>query len=280
MKKAKFLTVLAIPFVLAGAGLVLSGCKTDDSHSHNYSSMWSTDATNHWHACLGCDEIKDKAEHGSESTWTKDATYHWHICSVCEGEFDKSEHLDDDSNGICDICSQIKTAGSISPLPNFNKTYDGNAVSLTEVTANSGAEVVLTWWGTEDDGANYDVPLLTAPTNAGKYKVIAEANATPSHHVAKAEQTFEISKVQLTVLENATIVKSKVYDGTTTCEVLTHGNLMGVIGGDVVDVQATATYSRKERGTGITVTITYQLTGANAGNYVAPQNTTDTADIT
>ncbi len=32
-------------------------------HEHNWASEWSSDATNHWHACDGCNEKKDNAAH-------------------------------------------------------------------------------------------------------------------------------------------------------------------------------------------------------------------------
>ena len=39
--------------------LVLVACK----HSHQASSDWAYDATNHWHTCTGCDELLDISEH-------------------------------------------------------------------------------------------------------------------------------------------------------------------------------------------------------------------------
>ena len=42
----------------------------DKTHEHVWSEAWSSDATNHWHACSGCDEKKDVAAHtpGSAAT--------------------------------------------------------------------------------------------------------------------------------------------------------------------------------------------------------------------
>ena len=37
--------------------------KQTSQHTHNWSSEWSNDGTNHWHACDGCSEKKDNAAH-------------------------------------------------------------------------------------------------------------------------------------------------------------------------------------------------------------------------
>lgn len=54
------------------------------SHTHSWSSEWSSDATYHWHKCTGtgtCDagNVKDKAEH----TWTAATCTTPKTCSIC-----------------------------------------------------------------------------------------------------------------------------------------------------------------------------------------------------
>ena len=81
-----------------------------------------------------------------------------------------------------------------------------------------------------------------------------------------------ITAKQLTIAV-PTLTVSKVYDATTTA-VVTPGALIGVINGEDVTVHATATYNNAEVGTNKLITIVYTLTGADAGNYVAPVNYT------
>ena len=85
-------------------------------HTHTFGDTWTSDATDHWHACTasdcnGIDAIKDKAAHtGGTATctakrkcevcgqsygepdtsnhtnlsgWTSDATGHWKVCTDC-----------------------------------------------------------------------------------------------------------------------------------------------------------------------------------------------------
>ena len=57
MKKHKLFAALA------ALALVFAGCQTDsDSHEHSFSSDWSSDATNHWHAatCEHTEEVSEK----------------------------------------------------------------------------------------------------------------------------------------------------------------------------------------------------------------------------
>ena len=38
----------------------------ENTHTHSWKTEWSNDATNHWHACDGCNEVNDKAAHDYE----------------------------------------------------------------------------------------------------------------------------------------------------------------------------------------------------------------------
>lgn len=69
MKKKLLSFVLSLFFIIS-CGIMLSSCgdnPPDDSHTHNWSSTWSKDATNHWKTCDGCDEKKDKANHDGDT---------------------------------------------------------------------------------------------------------------------------------------------------------------------------------------------------------------------
>ena len=95
-------------------------------HIHTFGDTWTSDATDHWHACTasdcnGIDAIKDKAAHsGGTATctvkrvctvcnqsygefdpnnhthlsgWTSDPTGHWKVCTDCNAtDIDKASH--------------------------------------------------------------------------------------------------------------------------------------------------------------------------------------------
>ncbi len=92
-------------------------------HIHTFGDTWTSDATDHWHACTAsdCNAIKDKAAHsGGTATctakkvctvcnqsygeldpnnhthlsgWTSDPTGHWKVCTDCNAtDIDKASH--------------------------------------------------------------------------------------------------------------------------------------------------------------------------------------------
>ena len=88
MKKHKWFAALAA-MVMA---LAVAGCQIDsDRHEHSFSSDWTSDATDHWHAatCEHTEEVSAKAEHTfGDWTVTKAATEEAEgskerVCTVC-----------------------------------------------------------------------------------------------------------------------------------------------------------------------------------------------------
>ncbi|MEI7928416.1 MAG: SdiA-regulated domain-containing protein, partial [Verrucomicrobiales bacterium] len=71
---------------------------------------------------------------------------------------------------------------------------------------------------------------------------------------------------------------SKTYDGNTNATIT--GTLVGVVSPDVVTFNGTGTFASSAVGTGIAVTSTSTLGGANAGNYSLTQPTGLTGNIT
>ncbi len=91
-------------------------------HIHTFGDTWTSDATDHWHACTAsdCNAIKDKAAHsGGTATctakkvctvcnqsygeldpnnhthlsgWASDETHHWKTCSACSTDIEKTAH--------------------------------------------------------------------------------------------------------------------------------------------------------------------------------------------
>jgi filamentous hemagglutinin family protein len=74
-------------------------------------------------------------------------------------------------------------------------------------------------------------------------------------------------------------VVSKTYDGTAAAT-LANGTLTGVFSGDAVTLNQTGLFANKNAGTGIAVTVTDTLSGANAGDYTVVEPTGLTGTIT
>lgn len=178
-------------------------------------------------------------------------------------------------------------AKSIMPKkPEYDdKWYDGTTATVlweeAQITTSQGLvagdDVHVTSTGYyEDAQAGFskfiDVTYTYTGTDVGNYNL-------PS-----TDQTSgNIYQVELTVI-GTTIASTKVYDQNTTCAVLNAGsfsNSAAIIPGDVVRLEATATYDNPNKGTNKPVTIAYQLTGSSSNNYTLTNpTTTSSANIT
>ena len=63
MKKKLLSIILSIFLIIPCFTFVGCGDKPETPHEHNWQAAWSKNATEHWHACSGCDETKDKNNH-------------------------------------------------------------------------------------------------------------------------------------------------------------------------------------------------------------------------
>ena len=155
-----------------------------------------------------------------------------------------------------------------------NVTY-GTAIS--PVYAAKFGTVVVTYEGTGD--TEYASPT-TAPTKAGTYKATFKVTGTTDYTELTKDVTFTIGKKQLTVTGTA-VEETRVYDGTKVAKVTAEGSLTNAVEGDDITLGATAAFADANAGENKTVTVTYTITGDDAGNYTAPVNNTSlTASIT
>ncbi|MBK8600778.1 MAG: hypothetical protein IPN80_09760 [Flavobacterium sp.] len=88
-------------------------------------------------------------------------------------------------------------------------------------------------------------------------------------------QTLTVTPKALTVTATA---DNKVYDRTTAATIT--GTLVGIVGLDVVTFSGTGTFATANAGTGIAVSSTSTISGANVANYTLTQPTGLIADIT
>lgn len=248
------------------------------NNKHKAKAEWTWNDTQHWHECAtkGHDDKLDEADHAwDEGVITTPATtttpgVKTYTCTVCE--YQKTESI-----AVLD-----KTVGTLSIKSSYapGKTYDKTPVVapvLADCTTNNAEGAFSISWYQKVDGVYGSTPLEAAPVNAGDYKVVIKIAGNDDYTEATAEKEFTIAKKQLTV--TGTTVADKNYDGNTTANV-TVGTLEGVVVGDNVTVSANGTFASAEVGNDITVNVTYQISGADSANYLAPEtDATLKADI-
>ncbi|MBR5414733.1 MAG: right-handed parallel beta-helix repeat-containing protein, partial [Thermoguttaceae bacterium] len=156
-----------------------------------------------------------------------------------------------------------------------DKTYDRStsATVLAEGTlqgvCGDDTVTIATVTGTFSDknagtGKTVTLAYTLGGTDAGNYTV------------ADGSTTANITPKQLTI--SGSKVNSKIYDGNATASI-TVGTPSGVISGDTVTVSASGTFANAQPGANKNVTVTYSLSGADAGNYTAPASQTLTGTI-
>jgi hypothetical protein len=150
----------------------------------------------------------------------------------------------------------------------MNKTYDGTisaSITASSLSGVLGDDVVtVTAVATYDDAAigtdkTITVVYTLGGANAGNY--MAPVNYTIT--------TGVITPMQLTIGNSQSLVGEKIYDGTNSAVVI-GSSLVGVVTGEAVTVSAVATYNDASVGTNKAITVVHTISGANAGNYIAP----------
>jgi len=183
---------------------------------------------------------------------------------------------------ITNVTGKIIVTGAtltITGLSGVNKVYDGTTVATLSGTATlSGVAAgdVVTIGGTPTAVfAIKNVGTGIAITVSGY--TISGANAGNYTLSQPAGLTANITPATLTIM--GATASNKVYDATATATI-SGGTLSGIIGSDVVTLTQSGVFATKNVGTGIAVTSTSTLSGADAGNYTLAQPAGLTANIT
>lgn len=168
-----------------------------------------------------------------------------------------------------------------APTITLKKVYDGTktvvitAGALTGVAPSDLTNVIL------NASAEYD------DASAGKGKSITvKYNLTGSaanKYTIASEQIFpggEIERKQL-IITNIDVADSKVFNGNKIADVLSLGELAGVLEIDLnsVSVSANANYANANVGTGKTINVLFSINGLAAGNYIAPVSNAITTGV-
>ena len=74
--------------------------------AHLPATAWSSDGTQHWHACTveGCDEKLDAHAHAYDNGCDTS-------CNICTAERAVAAHADSDGNNACDTCATFVEGG-------------------------------------------------------------------------------------------------------------------------------------------------------------------------
>ncbi|MEK4515159.1 YDG domain-containing protein [Paenibacillus sp. FSL H8-0122] len=148
-----------------------------------------------------------------------------------------------------------------------SKTYDGTASAA--VTANSLTGVL------SGDDVNVHASAAYNSAALGVNKTITVtyslSGAQAASYIAPAPYIVNTGSIALhpLTIEAPNLTLAKFKDGTTAAAVIP-GQLMGVVPGEDVTVSAVANYDTSAVGTNKTITVVYTLSGADAGNYIAP----------
>ncbi len=181
------------------------------------------------------------------------------------------------------------TTGAIKPVqlyignPSFSSTsklYDGStslgvtAGNLRGVLAGDAVTVTATasYWD-KNVGSNKAITVAYGLEGAQAANYIAPADYTV--------YTGVITPIQLSITDPVfPMPNNRDYDGTDTVS-FTKGSCSGVVQGDTINVDATARYATKDVGIDKAITVSYDLSGTDAENYIAPiSNTAFTGTIT
>jgi len=167
---------------------------------------------------------------------------------------------------------------TITGLSGVNKVYDGTTTATLSGTASLvgviGADIVNVSGPPTAVFPSKVVGTGLAITVTGY--TLTGANAANYTLTQPTGLTADITAKTLTVSSAA--ASNKVYDATNAATIT--GTLAGIVGSDVVTLSGTGTFPSKNVGTGLAVTSTCTLGGADAGNYVLTQPTGLTANIT
>lgn len=173
MNKKTFIA-LAVCALTAPAALLFTGC---GKHDHTFSTDWTKNATEHWHACTSkdCDATKDKALHV----------------------------YDDNNDADCNTCGYVRVA--VENTLTFNvqpKTFDGTAQGLVQGTDFSLTDGIATvkYKAKDADDSTY---TTTAPILAGEYTAKVEAEGNAVYISAQGTIDFTIAKKKITSFNQA-----------------------------------------------------------------------------
>ena len=167
---------------------------------------------------------------------------------------------------------------------------DGDTVTASASSGHAGDIITLNYAIAEIEenyslvfsGTQSVIPKVESPSDTRSGTRQYTINASDAQNgVITITATFthtDIKQIQLEIT-GAEVVLTKPYDGNNTALVNNPGTLQGIIEGDTVTVTAAATYNSPNVLEANSITVVFTLGGADAGNYIKPENLTITEGV-
>ncbi len=230
MKSKKMLLISAM------AILSISSVTACGKHTHKFGTDWKNDATNHWHACDGCDEVDGLAEHDFVSAVTTQPTYEnagvkTFQCTVCgyqkteeiaklehhyleSWEYDDEHHWHEctdtgyESLHIAEAEHDLEVTDRLDPTASADG-YEVYECSVCDYSTNVTLPKITNSWVIKAPETYGDAPTISLMDNYGNYgKVTYE------------EQEYEFKDVSAEYLADdgvSTIKKYTVRNTVVPC---------------------------------------------------------------
>ena len=147
-----------------------------------------------------------------------------------------------DGNNLIDTVGNITYSNRISP---YNNVFLTVTASYSDANAGEDKIIHLDYVMTGEHSLYYDLPTTTTLSGS-------------------------ISKKPLIVTLAPSVVTHKEYDGTTYAEIISMGEISGILISDqsTLFINAEARYNSPSTGGGKIITLTYELYGDSADNYI------------
>jgi len=202
----------------------------------------------------------------------------WSLGGADAGNYTLSAQPADVTAGITNLI--IDPIAFADAEGHITKTYGDAAFTNAVTTAHKGSGAIA-YSSSDIDVATVNGSGRVTILKAGSAVITAEKAADAVYANAQTGYTLTVAPKPVTI--TGLSANSKTYDGRTTATVTGTAVISGLVGGDVVTVNAgTAAFANKTVGTGKAVTFSgYSLDGADCGNYtLSAQPAGVTANIT
>lgn len=192
-KKSPWWLLLILVLLLAAAVCVaVVVLPRDDAHTHTYSETWSTDESDHWHKCTGCDSVKDKASHAYGNACDTDCnvcgftrtpphayeyknndTTHWQDCSVCHTITTAQPHTFE--SGKCTVCDFVEVTQGLKYEFVSGETVETPFYRVIGYKDGETPVKHVKIPATYNDGTNGECPVLEVIGHAFTYETTMES---------------------------------------------------------------------------------------------------------
>lgn len=153
--------------------------QSSNSHTHNWATEWSSDATNHWKACDGCNEKGQLAAHTFGD---------WQTANLGELVKDARFSLDTVKYQDCSVCGYRKIDSSTAVLPEIR--FDFPATNA----AGEAQQMDFATIAKSDDKSRPTVEGKITITNAGEYNTAEGKELAVSAFKVRGNQTAGFDK--------------------------------------------------------------------------------------